>query len=137
MYLSDLPGEPRCRIFQGISVPEETKDTIQYFCNIDAIFTENLQRPICPNTVGLQQKRGFCGLLSLTLVSFQVAICLKIYSFISFPRHVTPASLSVFFLLLLEAVSQQNNPRHSAFPSALQFLWLFVFVSDGLCICFR
>lgn len=135
MYLSDLPGQPRSRVFQGISVPEETKDTIQYF--FDAIFTENLQRPICPNTVGLRQKRGFCGLLSPTLVSFQVAICLKIYSFISFPRHVTPASLSVFFLLLLEAVSQQNNPRHSAFPSALQFLWLFVFVSDGLCICFR
>lgn len=48
----------------------------------------------------------------------------KTYPFtVSFALGRLLQPLSVCFPLILKAVPQQNNPRHSAFPSPLQFIW--------------
>jgi len=68
MYLSELLGRPGSRVLQGISVPEETDNSIPSFS--EAVFTDNLQRRICPNTTGLQQKRVVGGFFFFVVCFF-------------------------------------------------------------------
>lgn len=91
-------------------------DRIQYFF-------------ICPNTVECELKRT-CLFVCFLLFQFcflLVVFCLKICLLFFFPSQVTLATLSVLFWMLLKAVPQQNHSSHSAFPSALQFVWVFAF----------
>lgn len=129
MYFFDLYGYPRCVILQGIFLSKNRMDDrIQYF--FDAIFAENLQSLICPNTIGLEQKRA-CLFVYFLLFQFCFLLGSILFEnlFTFFFPQAGRSSHFFSFLNALDGRSPAKSFQSFSFPLRLT-------IHLAICLCF-